>query len=145
MGRRHRADSGPDGCRPVATLPLAKCYSFSQTKTLTTGGEGGLIVTDDEALAVECAKIRRFESRMTEYAAARGLAGLPGLDAEIARRRAAWAAYGKRLMPLGFAFQPEPPGWESSRKDIYVRCPRGVPSGHCCPCGYVYVGGREQD
>lgn len=36
--------------RPVGTLGDVGCFSFCQDKIVTTGGEGGLLVTDDAAL-----------------------------------------------------------------------------------------------
>jgi perosamine synthetase len=80
------------------------CFSFYATKNITTG-EGGMIVTDDDAVAGRARVLRnqgegeRYRTdllsgnhRMTEVAAALGLAQLPKLDAWNERRRAnaAW-------------------------------------------------------
>ena len=80
------------------------CFSFYATKSITTG-EGGMLVTDDDAVARAARLLRnqgeseryRTEAlghnfRMTELAAALGLAQLPKLDAWTERRRAnvAW-------------------------------------------------------
>ena len=36
--------------RPVGTLGIVSSWSFCQDKIITTGGEGGLVATDDESL-----------------------------------------------------------------------------------------------
>ncbi|GEM74118.1 DegT/DnrJ/EryC1/StrS family aminotransferase [Vibrio sagamiensis] len=42
----------------VGTLGDAAAFSFCQSKHFTTGGEGGMIVTDDEGLAWRCRSFR---------------------------------------------------------------------------------------
>ncbi|HUT34288.1 MAG TPA: DegT/DnrJ/EryC1/StrS family aminotransferase [Planctomycetota bacterium] len=44
--------------RKVGTLGHANAFSFCQSKTFTTGGEGGAVTTDDEAVAWECRSFR---------------------------------------------------------------------------------------
>lgn len=91
-------------------------FSFYATKTMTTGGEGGMLVTDDEAVAARAARMRLhgidadawnrygaggswryavldagFKYNMTDLAAAIGLAQLSRLD-EMAAERASIAA-----------------------------------------------------
>jgi dTDP-4-amino-4,6-dideoxygalactose transaminase len=81
------------------------CLSFYATKTITTGGEGGMLLTNDDAVAHRARLLRNqgeeeryvtellaYNFRMTEIAAAIGLAQLPKLAAWIERRRAnaAW-------------------------------------------------------
>ena len=76
------------------------CFSFYATKNLQTG-EGGMITTDDDAVAERlrlpalAGRASRYVTedlgynyRMTEIAAALGLAQLPKLDARNATRRA---------------------------------------------------------
>jgi dTDP-4-amino-4,6-dideoxygalactose transaminase len=80
------------------------CFSFYATKNMTTG-EGGMIVTDDDAIAQRARVLRsqgeaeRYRTdvlsgnyRITELSAAIGLAQLPKLAAGNERRRAnaAW-------------------------------------------------------
>lgn len=87
----------------VATFGTS-CLSFYATKGITTG-EGGLIVTDDADIATQARLFRNqgepvryrtdvlgYNFRMTELAAALGLAQLPKADEWIERRRAnaAW-------------------------------------------------------
>jgi perosamine synthetase len=76
------------------------CFSFYATKNLYTG-EGGMITTDDDAIAERARMLRSqgereryvtedlgYNYRMTEPAAALGLVQLPKLDARNAGRRA---------------------------------------------------------
>jgi perosamine synthetase len=80
------------------------CFSFYPTKNMTTG-EGGMITTDDEELAVKSRLARQhgqpqryvhttlgYNFRMTDIAAALGICQLRNLD-EANRQRARNAAY----------------------------------------------------
>jgi perosamine synthetase len=75
------------------------CFSFYPTKNMTTG-EGGMIVTDDDAIAERCRLLRDqgqaakydhvllgYNYRMTEIAAAIGLVQLKKLDGWVKHRR----------------------------------------------------------
>lgn len=101
---------------PTGRLGDAAAFSFYATKTMTTGGEGGMLVTDDDAVAGR-ARIMRlhgisadawnrygaggawayevveagFKYNLTDVAAAIGLVQLERLD-EMADARAAIAA-----------------------------------------------------
>jgi dTDP-4-amino-4,6-dideoxygalactose transaminase len=101
---------------PVGRLGDAAALSFYATKTMTTGGEGGMLLTDDDAVA-DRARVMRlhgisadawnrygaggswayevveagFKDNMTDLAAAIGLVQLERLD-EMADARAAIAA-----------------------------------------------------
>lgn len=44
--------------KKVGTLGDVGCFSFCQSKTFTTGGEGGCVVTDDEDVAWACRSFR---------------------------------------------------------------------------------------
>jgi len=44
--------------KKAGTIGDAGCFSFCQSKHFTTGGEGGMVVTDDEDLAWECRSFR---------------------------------------------------------------------------------------
>eukprot|EP00831_Metopus_contortus_P077425 TRINITY_DN7268_c0_g1_i1.p1 TRINITY_DN7268_c0_g1~~TRINITY_DN7268_c0_g1_i1.p1 ORF type:complete len:253 (-),score=59.98 TRINITY_DN7268_c0_g1_i1:92-850(-) len=44
--------------RKAGTIGDAGCFSFCQSKHFTTGGEGGMVVTDDDDLAWECRSFR---------------------------------------------------------------------------------------
>lgn len=101
---------------PTGRLGDAAAFSFYATKTMTTGGEGGMLVTQDDAVA-ERARVMRlhgissdawnrygaggawayevveagFKYNLTDLAAAVGLAQLERLD-ELTDARAAIAA-----------------------------------------------------
>jgi perosamine synthetase len=87
----------------------AGAFSFYPTKNMTTG-EGGMITTGDAAYAERVRLLREhgmkvryhhdivgYNFRMTDIAAAIGLAQLPKLDAYNARRRAIAARYDAEL------------------------------------------------
>ena len=44
--------------KKAGTLGTIGCFSFCQSKHFTTGGEGGMVVTDDENIAWECRSFR---------------------------------------------------------------------------------------
>jgi perosamine synthetase len=122
--------------RPVGSAPNLQCFSFSPTKNLTTA-DGGAVVTGDAGQAERLRRLRslgvgrttagrmrevgwpyrdsydagevglRYE--MNELHAAIGLAQLPHLEAENARRRDIAAAYGTGLANV--------PGLELLRHD----------------------------
>ena len=87
----------------------AGTFSFYPTKNMTTG-EGGMLTTDDGALAERVRLLREhgmkvryhheivgYNFRMTDLAAAIGLAQLPKLDAANERRRHIAARYDAEL------------------------------------------------
>ena len=87
----------------------AGAFSFYPTKNMTTG-EGGMITTNDAGLAERVRLLREhgmkvryhhdivgYNFRMTDIAAAIGLAQLPKLDAANARRRAIAGRYDASL------------------------------------------------
>ncbi|MFQ5918816.1 MAG: DegT/DnrJ/EryC1/StrS family aminotransferase [Thermoplasmata archaeon] len=86
------------GGSPVGSLGAAGCFSFYPTKVITTG-EGGMVTTNDEAVASACRMFRDhgvrtkyqhefpgFNYRMTELAAAIGLEQLKKLDGFLKAR-----------------------------------------------------------
>ncbi len=101
---------------PTGRLGDAAAFSFYATKTMTTGGEGGMLVTNDDAVAARAARMRLhginadawnrygaggrwyyevteagYKYNLTDLAAAIGLVQLERLD-ELATARAAIAA-----------------------------------------------------
>jgi dTDP-4-amino-4,6-dideoxygalactose transaminase len=87
----------------------AGTFSFYPTKNMTTG-EGGMLTTDDAELAERVRLLREhgmkvryhhdvvgYNFRMTDIAAAIGLAQLPKLDAYNERRRTIAARYDREL------------------------------------------------
>ncbi len=112
------------------------CWSFYATKNMTTGGEGGMVTTDDPAVAERVRLLRSqgereryraealgFNYRMMEVAAAIGLAQLRKLDAWNERRRTNASILTSRLQgvePLAGA-----PGVGSVYHQYTVRVPGG--------------------
>jgi perosamine synthetase len=98
--------------RPAGAFGVASVFSFHGSKTLTTG-EGGMLLTDDEALYARCLKLRDhgrepgdimffndevgFKYRMSALQAALGVAQLERLDELVARKREIFGWYRDRL------------------------------------------------
>lgn len=93
--------------RPCGSFGDLSTFSFYPNKHITTG-EGGMVVTDDDALAERCRGLRNlcfqpprrfvheelgWNFRMTNLQAAVGLAQLERLDEFVARKRASFARY----------------------------------------------------
>ncbi len=106
------------GGTPTGLLGDAAAFSFYATKTMTTGGEGGMLVTDDDAFAVRARRMRLhgidadawnrygaggtwrygvtdagFKYNLTDLAAAIGLVQLGRLDAMAEARTRIAARY----------------------------------------------------
>jgi len=99
---------------PCGSLGDISTFSFYPNKHVTTG-EGGMIVTDDDALAEACRSLRNlcfqpgkrfvheclgWNLRMTNLQAAVGLAQLERLDEFVARKRRMGLRYGEWLAGL---------------------------------------------
>ena len=100
------------GGRPAGAFGVASVFSFHGSKTLTTG-EGGMLLTDDEALYQRCLKMRDhgrapgdimfyndevgFKYRMSAMQAALGVAQLERLDELVTRKRDIFGWYRDRL------------------------------------------------
>jgi Predicted pyridoxal phosphate-dependent enzyme apparently involved in regulation of cell wall biogenesis len=98
--------------RPAGSFGAASVFSFHGSKTLTTG-EGGMLLTDDEALLRRWLTLRNhgcapgdimffneevgFKYRMSGMQAALGLAQLERLDELIVRKREIFGWYRDRL------------------------------------------------
>lgn len=100
--------------RRSGVLGTCAVFSFFGNKIITTG-EGGMITTDDDALAARLRLLRNqgmdpdrrywfpvvgFNYRMTNVAAAIGLAQLERIDDHLAARRRVAQAYDALLAPL---------------------------------------------
>jgi dTDP-4-amino-4,6-dideoxygalactose transaminase len=114
--------------RPAGSFGATACFSFNGNKTVTAGG-GGMVVTDDAAMAERLRHIaaqarpgRRyrhdavgFNYRMTNLNAALGLAQLDRLDELLGRKRAIARRYDAALAGLGgLAPMPRDPAGTSS-------------------------------
>lgn len=95
------------GGRHAGSFGNAACFSFYPTKNLGATGDGGAIVSDDEAFAVKARRLRQYgwsskytvelphgsNSRLDELQAAVLSELLAHLDADNARRRAIAGRY----------------------------------------------------
>lgn len=111
------------GGRPVGSLGRAGVLSFYPSKNLTVMGDGGCVITDDDAVAARCRRLRDhgrldkdvhlevgFNLRFNEIQAAIGGVLLPRLDRMNDRRRALAARYEAGLDGLPLARPVERPG-----------------------------------
>jgi dTDP-4-amino-4,6-dideoxygalactose transaminase len=121
------------GQRPVGGFGAAEVFSLSPTKVVV-GGEGGLVTTNDGALA-DVIRIGRdygnpgtydsvfagLNGRLSELHAAMALESLRDLDEHLARRRRLVARYGAGLAALpGVGVQHLEPDDESTHKDFTI-------------------------
>jgi perosamine synthetase len=97
--------------RPVGSFGDISCFSFYPNKHITTG-EGGMIATDDAALAERCRSLRNlcfnperrfvhdelgYNYRMTNIQAALGVAQLERIDQFVAKKRRIGELYNQLL------------------------------------------------
>lgn len=96
--------------RPTGSFGRAAIFSFNGNKTVTAGG-GGMVVTDDEGLAITVRHLSTqarlgseyrhdaigFNDRMTNLSAAVGLAQIERLDEMLAAKRRIAAVYDHAL------------------------------------------------
>ncbi|PKO22883.1 MAG: hypothetical protein CVU38_07205 [Chloroflexi bacterium HGW-Chloroflexi-1] len=118
------------GARPAGAWGALGCFSFHPRKALTTG-EGGIVTTDDDALARRVRALRNhgldpdapaadfimpgFNYRLTEFQAALGSTQMTKLDRIIAARRRLAARYDELLQ--GTPMQP--PAVASGSAPVY--------------------------
>lgn len=115
-------------------------FSFFGNKTVTTG-EGGAVITSDDALAARLRQakgqgqsltrrywheVMGFNYRMTNIAAAIGVAQFERLEAILARKRALARRYRSLLAGLPVSFQQPLAGVESSDWLVSLLLPRGA-------------------
>lgn len=120
LGARYVA--GPNAGAHVGTLGVTGCFSFNGNKLLTTGG-GGMIVTDDESIARRARHLSTqarlpgfaydhdevgYNYRLTNLAAALGLAQLEELARLLDGRRTVAARYDEAIRTLGLPLDPAP-------------------------------------
>ncbi len=116
--------------RPAGSFGLASAFSFHGTKTLTTG-EGGMLLTDDEALYRRCLFLRdhgraegprlfwntevAFKYRMSSLQAALGLAQLERVEELVERKREIFGWYRDALADVdGITLNYEAPHTRNS-------------------------------
>jgi perosamine synthetase len=112
--------------RPAGSFGVASVFSFHGSKTLTTG-EGGMLVTDDDALHARASFLRdhgrrpsdtmfmneevAFKYKMSSMQAALGLAQLERGKDLVQRKREIFSWYRDRLEGVrGVRLNPEPAG-----------------------------------
>ena len=104
--------------RYLGTFGRAGCFSFSPNKTITTG-QGGLVVTDDESLAVRLRQLKDqgrpvrgtggndvhasigFNFKLTNLQSAVGIAQLDRLDSRADRLKKIYRGYRDGLAGVG--------------------------------------------
>ncbi|HYO44869.1 MAG TPA: DegT/DnrJ/EryC1/StrS family aminotransferase [Candidatus Limnocylindrales bacterium] len=126
--------AGPYAGRQVGTVARVGCFSFNGNKLITTGG-GGMLVTDDEALARRARHLSTqaripgaaydhdevgYNYRLTNTAAALGLSQVEDLAGLLAGRRANAAAYDAAIAGIG-GLRPAPrASWASPSFWLYT-------------------------
>jgi len=116
--------------RKVGTLGDVGCFSFYPSKNMTVCGDGGMVVTDDEEVARNLAKLRDcgrashyehdligFTARLNTVNAAIGRVQLRRLDEWNEKRRACAKLYDKLLSNM--ADVTLPPNGSSDVKPVY--------------------------
>lgn len=108
--------------RPCGSFGTISTFSFYPNKHITTG-EGGMVVTNDSALAQRCRSLRNlcfqpaqrfiheelgWNYRMTNLQAALGLGQLERLDQHLRRKREIGALYAQALGHLETLQLPQP-------------------------------------
>ena len=122
------------GNQTVGSLGDCAAFSFFGNKIITTG-EGGAVTTDDADLASTLRLYRGqgmdserrywfpvigYNYRMTNIAAAIGLAQLEDIDRKLALRGDILKRYNAQLAECPFIQTPEEPPWSSSVNWIYT-------------------------
>jgi aminotransferase in exopolysaccharide biosynthesis len=125
--------SGPLAGNRVGTVGLLGCFSFNGNKIITTGG-GGMIVTSDIDLARRSRHLTTqaklpgpeyihdtvgYNYRLTNLAAALGLAQLEKLPEFLARKRAIAARYDAILRGIHGITVPPRPEWADPSVWLY--------------------------
>jgi perosamine synthetase len=121
--------------RMTGSFGTLGCFSFYANKVITTG-EGGMVVTDDAALAERLRLLRNLgfaqpryrhelaghNFRMTGLQAAMGLAQLERIDARIAAKRRLAHAYSDHLAGTAGLQLPVEMDWAYSVFWMYALC-----------------------
>lgn len=122
----------------VGSIGLCGCFSFYPTKNLGALGDGGMIVTNDDALAERLRKLRQYgwerkyystepngiNSRLDELQAALLRVKLRHLDAWTAQRRQWAALYDSLLADTGLVLPEAGPQGEHAYHLYVVQTPK---------------------
>jgi dTDP-4-amino-4,6-dideoxygalactose transaminase len=124
------------GSRKVGSIFRAGCFSFYPSKNLTVFGDGGMVTTDDPAIANRVRLLRDhgrsdkythavvgYNLRFNDVQAAVGRAQLALLEGFIAKRRSIAARYDAALGEIaGIALPRERPGTRMVYHLYPIRC-----------------------
>ena len=120
--------------RHVGTIGQIGCFSFNGNKIMTTGG-GGMITTDDESLARRAKHLTTqarlpgaeydhdevgYNYRLTNVAAALGVAQLEQMPAFVAKKTAIAARYDEALAGLAGVALPPREAWAAPSHWLYT-------------------------
>ena len=124
---------GQYGDRAVGSLGEVSICSFYATKLLTTGGEGGMLLTDSEASSQAARGLREYDGlsldrgrhnyKMTDVAAAIGRVQLRRLPEFIERRREIARQYDELFSSLDVELPSRDPGHVYFRYVVRMRNP----------------------
>jgi dTDP-4-amino-4,6-dideoxygalactose transaminase len=144
--------AGPLAGKQTGGAGRVGAFSFNGNKIVTTGG-GGMLVTDDDALAARAKHLSTqakapgvgylhdevgYNYRLTNVAAALGIAQLERLPAFVATKRRIAARYDAALGDRGFELPPRVAGFDSTYWLYSVLAPEGRRDGllaHLASCG----------
>lgn len=128
-GAEYRSErAGGVGWRRCGSFGTVSCFSFYANKLITTG-EGGMLVTDDDAIAHKARLLRNlafapgrrfrhehlgFNFRMTNLQAALGIPQVARMDAIVATKRMQAAAYEAGLRDIAGITLPVEEPWARS-------------------------------
>ena len=122
LSKRNTPESAWQRCGSFGSM---SCFSFYANKLITTG-EGGMVVTDDKALAEKARSDRNlafqskrrfyheelgFNFRLTNLQAAVGLAQLERIDQIVAQKRQMGSEYTRRLKDVAGLQLPVEETW----------------------------------
>lgn len=118
--------------RCAGTFGIAGAFSFYPSKTLGCFGDGGAVITDDDAMADRIRTLRDhgrghdgnvsawgYNSRLDNVQAAILRIKLRRYDEYVARRRAIASLYQQRLQDCSALLLPPAPGSEADHFDIF--------------------------
>jgi perosamine synthetase len=137
--RKHRVDVVEDACqahgalyrgRKVGSLGEVACFSFYPSKNMTVCGDGGILVTNNEKVAVKAAKLRDcgrksqyvhdligYTARLNTVNAAIGRVQLRHLDEWNQKRRRNAETYDRLLSDIDGVFLP--PKGDGETRPVY--------------------------
>ena len=104
------------GAKGAGSRGVAECFSLAATKPVT-GGEGGVITTNDRDFAERCAGLRDLCARLPEMSCVLAIESLSHLDEMLAEKRRI-AAYYRKHLPYQFQEIPH----DSTHSKICFLC-----------------------